>query len=46
MRPTEYQDEVRPALLRQVIERCGADDAASDHDYPRVPLHGLPLGSG
>ena len=38
------QHHIRPALLRQVVERADADDAAADHDHPRMRFH-CPLGS-
>ena len=35
------QHDVGPALLGQVIERADADNAATDHDNPRMRFHGF-----
>src|SRR5215212_4599142 len=34
------QDDVGPALLREVVERRDADDASADHDDPNLRFHG------
>ena len=40
------EDDVRPALLGQVIERRHAHDAAADHHHARVRPHGELLSPG